>query len=142
MKKILLVITSVVCLVFTACHGGNLSNSVEESTYSISVDGIFEHNCGLVTLIEMNVFECNESGAVIYENRCTFETDDIQDYVAHAGATIIKVFVEMNYLNLSKSAFEMKQCQTGWLPMSYALISGENKSIIVNKDTYLSQIQP
>ena len=141
MKKISLF--AITCLgLFIACNGSFSSPQVESSSYTVSIDDVFAFYSGLMTKIEVTIYECNESGAVVYENKCEFDADGAQDFVAHDGATSIKALVEMNYMDPLELAYKMNKKQIGWIPMAMALVPGEKVNMKVDTETCLSQTRP
>lgn len=137
--------TILFAFILTACSSGMSDSKTffsKESKYTINIDGVFEKSYGLIQDINVTIYECNNLGAVIHENKCTFEEDGSQEFVAHAEAKIIKVFEEMNYYDLTVVASKMYKKQAGWLQMSYALNPDQNTVVTINEDTYISKNQP
>lgn len=114
----------------------------KDATYTIRIDDIFSYNCGLVTEMDVTVYECNESGATVYENNITFKADGSRDFVAHSGAKSIKVGVEIHGIDPTRLASQMYQKASGWVPMAYALNPNENTVVTMNRQTNWSNVQP
>ena len=114
----------------------------KDATYTIRIDDIFEHNHGLVTEMYVTVYECNESGATVYENNITFNADGSRDYVAHSDAKTIKILVEIHSIDPTRLASQMYRKASAWLPMAYALNPDRNTVVTMNRQTNWSNVQP
>ena len=92
--------------------------------------------------MDVTVYECNESGATIYENNITFNADGSRDFVARNGAKSIKVLVEVHGIDPTRLATQMYHKASGWLPMAYALNPDRNTVVTMNRQTNWSNVQP
>lgn len=130
-------------LLIFSCGGGSINKQVpKDATYTIRIDDIFEHNHGLVTEMDVTVYECNESGATVYENNITFNADGSRDFVAQGDAKTIKVLVEIHSIDPTRLASHMYRKANAWLPMAYALNPDRNTVVTMNRQTNWSNIQP
>lgn len=112
----------------------------KDATYTIRIDDIFRYNGGAVTEMDVTVYECNESGATVYENNITFKADDSRDFVAHNGTKLIKVHVTIHAI--TPDIYAPYKKQSSWVPMAYALNPDENTVVTIDRQTDLSNVQP
>lgn len=114
----------------------------KDATYTIRIDDIFKHNCGLVTEMNVTVYECNESGATVYENNITFKDDGSRNFVAHNGTKSIKIHVKVHGIDPTTIAIYAYKTQSGWVPMAYALNPNMNTVVTIDRQTDWSNVQP
>lgn len=147
MKKIAIIYVSVFLglgstLMFS-CGGGSVDKQAQkDATYTICIDDIFGYNHGLVTGMNVTVYECNETGATVYENNITFNADGSRDFIAQGDAKSIKVLVEIHSIDPTRLASQMYRKASAWLPMAYALNPDRNTVVTMNRQTNWSNVQP
>ncbi len=123
--------------VYFLSNGGLIQ---KDARYTIRIDDIFRYNGGAVTEMDVTVYECNESGATVYENNITFKADGSRDFVAQNGTKLIKVHVTIHAI--TPDIYAPYKKQSSWVPMAYALNPDENTVVTIDRQTDLSNVQP